>query len=80
MVKPNDINKCHNLRGVNVSSVHYDFVLDVRQSLRPFSDGGRVSNPAVQKAKKKKNQVREIENKYFTTIQKTSLEAEPFVS
>lgn len=52
MVKPNDINRCHNLRGVNVSSVHYDFVLDVRQSLRSFSAGGRVSNPAVQKAKK----------------------------
>lgn len=32
MVKPNNINKCHNLRGINLFSVHYNFVLDVRQS------------------------------------------------
>lgn len=69
MVKPNNINKCHNLRGLNLSSVHYNFVLDVRQSyVRPQM---RVrTNPASQK-KLRNYQLHEIENKYFTTIQET---------
>lgn len=58
------------------SSVHYNFVLDVRQSYVLSLTRAPISNPASQKAKKNKNKKKldEIEKQYFTTIHKQASE------